>query len=122
MTATATPYVRAPRTGVHRIPLLRLIQVELRKMFNTRSGFWLLASIVIATILATMAVIVFAPDSALTYSTFIQAIRLPIAVILPIIAATRCFDSPMVRWAMVRISRPVLPACCAEASSITPTV
>jgi len=27
----------------------------------------------------------------------------------------------MVRWAMVRISRPVRPACCAEASSRTPT-
>jgi len=86
MTAVATPYVRAPRVAIPRIPLLRLIQVELRKMFNTRSGFWLLASIVIATVLATVAVIVFAPDSELTYSTFIQAIRLPIAVILPIIA------------------------------------
>jgi ABC-2 type transport system permease protein len=86
MTAIATPTVRAPRAGVHRIPLLRLIQVELRKMFNTGSGFWLLASIVIATVLATVAVIVFAPDDELTYSTFIQAIRLPIAVILPIIA------------------------------------
>ena len=28
---------------------------------------------------------------------------------------------PMVRWATVRISRPVRPACCAEASSSTPT-
>ena len=27
----------------------------------------------------------------------------------------------MVRWAIVRISRPVRPACCAEASSKTPT-
>jgi hypothetical protein len=86
MTAIATPYVRAPRPVVHRIPLLRLIRVELRKMFNTRSGFWLLASIVIATVLATLAVIVFAPGDELTYSTFIEAIRLPIAVILPIIA------------------------------------
>jgi len=86
MTAIATPYVRAPRPVIRRIPLLRLIQVELRKMFNTRSGFWLLASIVIATVLATLAVIVFAPDGELTYSTYIQAIRLPIAVILPIIA------------------------------------
>jgi ABC-2 type transport system permease protein len=86
MTAIATPYVRTPRAVVLRIPLLRLVQVELRKMFNTRSGFWLLASIVIATVLATVAVIVFAPAGELTYSTFIQAIRLPIAVILPIIA------------------------------------
>lgn len=86
MTAIATPYVRPRRAVIVRIPLPRLIQVELRKMFNTRSGFWLLASIVIATVLATLAVIVFAPAGDLTYSTFIQAIRLPIAVILPIIA------------------------------------
>ncbi|HEX2171565.1 MAG TPA: ABC transporter permease subunit [Dehalococcoidia bacterium] len=86
MTVIAPPYVRTSRAVIHRIPLLRLTRVELRKMFNTRSGFWLLASIVIATVLATVAVIVFAPDGELTYSTYIQAIRLPIAVILPIIA------------------------------------
>jgi hypothetical protein len=86
MTATATPYVRAPRAVVHRVPLSRLTRVELRKMFNTRSGFWLLASIVIASLLAAVAVILFAPDGQLTYSTYIKAIRLPIAVILPIIA------------------------------------
>ncbi|GIF68495.1 hypothetical protein Ais01nite_65300 [Asanoa ishikariensis] len=86
MTTTAIPYVRPPRPAVHPAPLSRLIRVERRKMFNTRSGFWLIASIVIATALATIAVILFAPDSELTYSTYIQAIRLPIAVILPIIA------------------------------------
>jgi ABC-2 type transport system permease protein len=84
MTALAPAYVRTPGAAIHRIPLLRLTRVELRKMFNTRSGFWLLASIVIATVLATVAVIAFARE--LTYSTYIEAIRLPIAVILPIIA------------------------------------
>jgi ABC-2 type transport system permease protein len=86
MTAVAIPYVRAPRGVVHPVPLPRLIRVELRKMFNTRSGFWLMASIVIAAVLTTVGVILFAPDSELTYSTYIQGIRLPIAVILPIIA------------------------------------
>ena len=32
-------------------------------MFDTRSGFWLMASIGIAAVLATAAVIVFAPDT-----------------------------------------------------------
>ena len=36
-------------------------------------------------------------------------------------SSTRPAGSPMVRWAMVRISRPVRPACWAEASSRTPT-
>ena len=37
--------------------------VELRKMFDTRSGFWLMASIAITAVLATGAVDLWAPDS-----------------------------------------------------------
>ena len=70
----------------HHITLARLTSVELRKMFDTRSGFWLIASLVITTILATSGVILFAPDAELTYSTFATAIRFPVAVLLPIIA------------------------------------
>jgi len=68
------------------IPLTRLTGIELRKMFNTRSGFWLMASIVIAALVATGAVILFAPDDQLTYDTFSGAIGFPMAVILPMIA------------------------------------
>ena len=68
------------------IRLTRITSVELRKMFNTRSGFWLIASLVITTVLATAGVILFAPDAELTYSTFATAIRFPVAVLLPIIA------------------------------------
>ena len=74
------------RRAVHPIPTSRIIGVELRKMFDTRSGFWLMASIVISALLATGAVILFAPDSDLTYSTFAKTIGFPIAVILPIVA------------------------------------
>jgi hypothetical protein len=55
-------------------------------MFDTRSGFWLMASIVITALLATAAVILFAPDEELTYSSFGQAIGIPLAIILPLIA------------------------------------
>jgi ABC-2 type transport system permease protein len=74
------------RAPVARVPLTRVIKVELRKMFNTRSGFWLMASIVIAALLATTAVILFAPDSELTYAAFGAAIGFPMAVILPMVA------------------------------------
>jgi ABC-2 type transport system permease protein len=84
--ALETGHVRAPRAVAHRIPLSRLTLVELRKMFDTRSGFWLMASIAIAALLATAAVILFAPDKELAYSTYATAMRLPIAVILPLIA------------------------------------
>ena len=68
-----------------RIPLSRLVGVELRKMFDTRSGFWLMASIVITSVLATAAIIVFAADDQQTYDNFAAAIGIPMTVILPII-------------------------------------
>jgi ABC-2 type transport system permease protein len=68
------------------IPLSRVTAVELRKMFDTRSGFWLMASIAITAVLATGAVILWAPDSELTYDTFAAAIGFPMAIILPIVA------------------------------------
>ena len=51
MTAIAIDPVRETGTAVNRVPLLRLVNVELRKMFDTRSGFWLMASIVITALL-----------------------------------------------------------------------
>jgi len=68
------------------IPLSTVVSVELRKMFDTRSGFWMLASIGILSVLATGAVIIFAPDSELTYDTFAAAIGFPMSVVLPMIA------------------------------------
>jgi len=76
----------ASRPAPAPIPFSRIVGVELRKMFNTRSGFWLVASIAIAAVLATGAVILFAPDSELTYETFSAAIGFPMAVILPMVA------------------------------------
>ena len=70
----------------HGLTLARVTQVELRKMFNTRSGFWLIASIAISAVLATGGVILWAADDQLTYSTFATAIRFPVVVILPLIA------------------------------------
>jgi len=86
MTTIAQADLRTVRPSVAPIPLSRVTAVELRKMFDSRSGFWLMASIVITALLATAAVILFAPDRELTYSTFGQAIGFPMAAILPIIA------------------------------------
>jgi ABC-type transport system involved in multi-copper enzyme maturation permease subunit len=68
------------------VPLGRVIRVELRKMFDTRSGLWLMVSIVLAGVLSTVATILLAPDDQLTYYTFSKAIGFPMTVILPIIA------------------------------------
>ncbi len=91
MTATTAPQdtitEAAPvRRTARRIPTTRLVEVELRKMFNTRSGFWMLISIGVLSVIATGAVIIFAPDDAVTYESFATAIGFPMSVILPMIA------------------------------------
>ena len=86
MTAIAAEAVRPRRVGVQPVPLTRIIAVELRKMFDTRSGFWLIASIAITAVLAAVGVILFAADGQLTYSTFATAIRFPVVIILPLVA------------------------------------
>lgn len=63
-----------------------LTRVELVKMFNTRSGFWLAASIVILSVLATAGVMVFGSDAAITYDNFGAAIGMPMAILLPVLA------------------------------------
>ena len=50
------------------IPLLRLTTVELRKMFDTRSGLWLLAGLAPAAVLTSGAIIAWAPAEQLTSS------------------------------------------------------
>jgi ABC-2 type transport system permease protein len=82
----ALAHRRTASTESARIPLTRLVRVELRKMLDTRSGFWLIASIGITAVLATVGVILFADGDELTYSTFATAIRFPVVIILPLIA------------------------------------
>lgn len=84
-TTTSRAPVR-PRLEVPPIPTTRLIAVELRKMFDTRAGTWLLASIGLTAVLTSAAVVLWAPDSAITFDTFGTALGVPMTVVLPIIA------------------------------------
>jgi ABC-2 type transport system permease protein len=75
-----------PRTEYAPIPFRTVVGVELRKMFDTRSGFWLMIGIAAAGVLATAAVIAFAGDSDLTYDSFAGAIGVPMTILLPVLA------------------------------------
>ena len=77
------PVRRTPYRG---IPFSRIVTTELRKMLDTRSGSWLVASIGILAVLATAAVILFAPDDDFTYKSFTTAIGIPMTLVLPMIA------------------------------------
>ena len=83
MSTTMTTTIDMKRPPV---PLSRMVRAELRKMFDTRSGFWLMMSVAIVALLATAAVIIFAGDADQRYANFSGAIGFPLAVILPIIA------------------------------------
>ena len=70
LVGTGTTHRRIP---LGRIPLGRIATTELRKMFDTRSGIWLLASIGILSVLATATVILFAREDEMTYNTFARS-------------------------------------------------
>lgn len=74
------------RTTPEPIPFARILGVEFQKMFDTRAGLWLMASVAIVSVLTTAGVIVFADRDALTYETFGTAVGIPMSVVLPIIA------------------------------------
>jgi len=86
VTAAAQPISRPSTRTPGRVPWARLVRVELRKSFDTRSGRWLLASLGLAAVLTTGAIIAWAPTSELAYSQFTLAIGVPMTIILPIIA------------------------------------
>jgi ABC-2 type transport system permease protein len=70
-----------------RIPVRRIVVVELRKSFDTRAGRWLLASVAGLAVLTTSAVIAFSPTEEFSYRNFTTAIAVPLGIVLPIIAA-----------------------------------
>jgi ABC-type transport system involved in multi-copper enzyme maturation permease subunit len=74
------------RTVPAPIGFRRILGVELRKMFDTRSGLWLMASILLLSVVASGAVVIFAPDDQIDYDAFASAVGIPMTVILPMIA------------------------------------
>jgi ABC-2 type transport system permease protein len=84
-TIDRTP-ARAARTAPAPIPFTRLLKVELIKMFDTRAGFWLMVGIAATAVIATGAVILFAPDDQITYDNFGAAIGVPMTLLLPVMA------------------------------------
>ncbi len=86
ISASTAAAVEPVRRTARPIPTTRLVKVELRKMFNTRSGFWMLVSIGVLSVIATGAVIIFAPDEEVSYTNFATALGFPMSVILPMIA------------------------------------
>ena len=81
-TLTGTRLGREPSAAV---PMSRLLQVELRKLVDTRSGRWLLIAIGVLTAVVITVFLFAAPQEELTYQNFVTATATPQSVLLPIL-------------------------------------
>ena len=115
-TTTLVAPIPADTAAVHARPGIgRLVAVELRKMVNTRAGFWLQAATVALTVVAVLAraLVGDAADhtfaSILTIGVFPAAVLLPIAGIL-LVTSEWSQRTGMITFALVPVRSRVLSA------------
>ncbi len=85
MSTTLTAPIRVNTAGAHTRPgLSRLVAVELRKMLNTRAGFWLLVATVAISVVAVIARSVTGEAADHTFASVLSVGVLPAAVLLPV--------------------------------------
>ena len=86
MSHAAVATIDTARPG---IPISRLVKVELRKMFDTRSGLWLMIVTGLLIVLAmaiTLLVLGLNDGVTITASGFSQVMTIPVSILLPIFA------------------------------------
>jgi ABC-2 type transport system permease protein len=82
-TTTAAPVIDVRRPAV---PMHRLVTVELRKLVDTRAGFWLAGSIVIISALITAGMLIWAKPADLFFGNLFGIMNIPTGVLLPVMA------------------------------------
>src|SRR5699024_2432780 len=87
-----------------RVPLVRLVKVEIRKMLDTRAGFWLAMSMVILSALITLGVLVVGDLPDLTFGNFFGLMNIPLSLLLPVLAILLVTSEWNQRTAMVTFS------------------
>jgi ABC-type transport system involved in multi-copper enzyme maturation permease subunit len=89
-----------------RVPFGRLVQVELRKMFDTRAGRWLLISIAASTalVLVIQLWVVLAQDLTVTFNDFAGGANIPMNILLPVLGIMSVTSEWSQRTAMVTFS------------------
>lgn len=68
------------------IPWTRLVRIEMRKMVDTRAGFWLVLGIVIISALITGAMLIWSDPRNLTFGQMFGVMNIPTGVLLPVLA------------------------------------
>ena len=83
--STTGSTVTLPEDRDGHIPTTRLVQVEMRKMLDTRAGFWLLVVIALLTVAAIGLFAIFAPDQDRTFGNFLGGAATPQGFLLPVL-------------------------------------
>jgi ABC-2 type transport system permease protein len=83
--ATTQPIARGPAADLAKVPFWRLVRVELRKSYDTRAGFWLLASIGAITAAAVVILLIVGHPHDLTFDNFTGATGIPQGILLPVL-------------------------------------
>lgn len=68
-----------------RVPLSRLIKVEMRKMIDTRAGLWLIIAIIALTALITVIFFFAAEDKDRTFTNYMGVMATPQGFLLPVL-------------------------------------
>jgi len=78
-------------SSTQRVPFGRLVSVELRKMWDTRSGWWLLAitgGLLVLALGLTLLVVALNDDVRLSATEFSQIMTIPVSLLVPVLAIT----------------------------------
>ena len=85
-TTTLAAPIRVDTAGVHARPRIgRLVTVELRKMVNTRAGFWLQIAMVALTVVVVVVRLLVGDAADHTFQSVLDAGLQPAAVLLPVL-------------------------------------
>lgn len=102
---TAAPLGQIDISGTPRTPFGRLVKVELRKMVDTRGGFWLLAITGLLLFLVMGAILAIGAftdsDLDLTASTMSQIFTIPVSLLVPVFGVLVVTSEWSQRTAMV---------------------
>jgi ABC-2 type transport system permease protein len=99
--SATTTYAGLDLTDTTRPPMSRLVQVELRKMVDTRAGMWLLITIGAVTVLATTIFGLAGHDQDRRFSNFMQFAGAPQGILLPVLGILLVTQEWSQRTAMV---------------------
>jgi ABC-2 type transport system permease protein len=85
-TTTLTAPIHANTASVHARPILgRLVAVELRKMLDTRAGFWLQVVMVALTLVVVVIRLLVGDAADHTFQSVLDAALQPAAILLPVL-------------------------------------